>query len=227
MDTLWYLKSQKHYIITIFPPVILLPFYTTLFNVYYTSPKNYICMRTLPSKTVSRQMTYLYMFDYTCILCFLSHINWIPNSFTLYCMRLNSRVQIVSFSEHSCIHIVALAHLFMLGFKQIFTSTLTHVYWYRPFIMNGLYYIEKTSYHHIKKTTFTTLVLIQLITFVPLFIHIYLQVVILRCQEVRDLDDFNPYVPHTSLLPDPSHSLPTFWLNLTSFSNTPAVETAS
>ena len=55
--------SRCHYTITISPPILQLPFYVTHFNIYYTSPTYYLCKRKLPSKTVSRRMTYLYPFN--------------------------------------------------------------------------------------------------------------------------------------------------------------------
>ena len=130
--------------------------------------------------------------------------------------RLTLHVQIVSFTEHTIICTNATAHFFALGLKKIFDSMLTHVSWYRIFITNGIYYINKMSHHHINTTTFAKLFLIQIITFSPLFIHTSWQVVIPRCQWVWELENLAPYVPCSSLLTDPIHSQPTFWLNFTS-----------
>ena len=122
-------------------------------------------------------------------------------------------MQTVSFAEHDSIRITMLAHFFPLGLNQIYTSTLTPGLRYRPFLVNGPYYINKNSFCHIKKTTFAQLFHIQLAIFSPLFLHITYKVMIPRCQEGRELDDLTQFVPWTSFRPDLIHSLPTFWLN--------------
>ena len=66
-------------------------------------------------------------------------------------------MQTVSFTAYASISTNAIGCLFVWGLKNISDSTLTHVYQYRYLIMNGFYYIYKTSHHHIKKTNFTKL----------------------------------------------------------------------
>ena len=65
---------------------------------------------------------------------------------------------------------------------QVSTSKFTHVSRYSTFILNGILYINKNSYHHIKKTTLVKRFLIRTIIFFPLFLYIYRQVVIPHCQ---------------------------------------------
>ena len=87
----------------------------------------------------------------------------IPNSFILYLKRLTLHVKTVTFMANFTICTNAPAYIYVFlpkSLKQKSTSMLTYVLWYRPFIINGLQYIHKTSPHHIKKTTFTKLFLI-------------------------------------------------------------------
>ena len=64
--------------------------------------------------------------------------------------------------------------------------------------MNGFYNINKTSHHHINKTTRAIFFLTRLITFSPLFLQVSLQVVTPRCKEGQELDEFTLYIPWTS-----------------------------
>ena len=45
--------------------------------------------------------------------------------------------------------------------------------------------------------------------------------------EIMELDEFTLYVPSKIIPSDMIHSLPTFWLNMTQYRNTPVAETAS
>ena len=122
-------------------------------------------------------------------------------------------VHIVYFLTHASICTHALMVFFTIGLTHISTTTLTHVSQYRPFITNGLYYTHKMSHHHIKKTTFAQLLQFWITIFSPLFLHLSWQVYTPRCKEGQEFCDFTQYIPHTSLPPNPIHSLSTFQYN--------------
>ena len=65
--------------------------------------------------------------------------------------RFTPHAQTVSFTSHTHIYPNALDNLSTLGLKKLFASTITHILRYRPFIINDIYYINKTSHQHQSK----------------------------------------------------------------------------
>ena len=157
-----------------------------------------------------------YVLISTHIIYILPHIYEILNSFVFPFSQLTPRVKIVSLMTHDSICTHALMSLFIIWLTQISTKTITHVSQYRLFLANGLSYTTKTSHNHIKKTTFAQLFQFLLNIFSPIFLHVSWQVDIPRCQEVRELDEFNQYVSQTGLPPNLIHSLPTPQLDMMS-----------
>ena len=60
--------QSSHCNINKYPPILLLTFNDTHFNISYTSPTHHLCMRKITTKTFSRKMTYLHPFYHTQIL---------------------------------------------------------------------------------------------------------------------------------------------------------------
>ena len=147
-----------------------------------------------------------------------SHTSGIPNSFIFLLSYLTPRVQIVSFLAHASICTHVLMSFFTIRLIQNSATTLTHVSRYRPFLVNGLYSTTKTSHHHIKRTTSAQLLHFRINIFSPLIIQ---KIDIPCCQEVQEWDEFTQYVPRTSFPPDLIQSLPTFQLNVRSYSQNP------
>ena len=119
-----------------------------------TSSVQHIRKYQLHFDPVLQTITYLHTFYLPRIFRCLPHISRIPNSFIFSLSQLTPCVQIVSLTTHAIICTHELLHFFTIGLMQLSNTTLTHVLLYRPFLVNGLYYINKTSHHHIKKTTF-------------------------------------------------------------------------
>ena len=119
-----------------------------------TSSTQHIHTFQLHYNPVFRQITYLHTFYSPLIFRFLPHISGIPHFFIFPLSPLTLCVKIFSFPTHSRIFTHALVRLFTMVLTQLSTTKLTHVSRYRTFLVNGLYYINKTSHHHINKTTF-------------------------------------------------------------------------
>ena len=133
-------------------------------------------------------------------------------------LMLNSACSNSCFTVHFSMHTNALMNFFTLGFKQLAASTLTHISRYRPFITNGVWYINKISHHNINKTTLEQHFQIWLIILSHFFTHILTNSdpVFSRGPGVGWLRSDVTWI---SFPPDMIHSLPTFWLNVMSSSH--------